>query len=546
MVAFGKKLKGRQIQEWNGYYIDYKLMKRKVEQCCQIEVLGLERRYVLKGFLRMLDNEVEKFDQWQGTSSYHSSLVDIRGVQVKDKCNIRISVIRFGLFPEKRISMAYQKAKTEERNKGETVKGLEAEKEAMGKKCDEAAISGDRGMYAPKFSQLPVDMMTTITMHKAHSRSYIILLLLILQKQMVIDLLLYPLQKMEIEVKKLSYIDKDRKEINHRDAGAITGEISTNAQPQHGIDTEEDSGEDLLYSSSTKSYNQAVMVEDWHKNSDMKGGIWQKKPLDTSNLKKPTGFERLRLSRRKPQSPPSKPVQKFARSGSLRSLRILRTKSISSKSKKSPTPEDLHSKRATCSSILKDSKFHEQVEPQVGIKESKDVFPVEKLCRYQHCSLNGHHHHEPPAKRFAYLKRRSPNNQKGLNPQTQGTDKRASKKQEVKVTKNNQGGDKKAPVPENGKPNGWNYIKKVKLLKSFMTELEKAKKSNPNKRENVPLVSEPESEIVSLRHQAIGDKKSYNEWKLDYALQQVVGELAPSQKRKVSLLVKAFETVAPK
>ncbi|GJW59673.1 ATP-dependent helicase BRM [Tanacetum coccineum] len=75
----------------------------------------------------------------------------------------------------------------------------------------------------------------------------------------------------------------------------------------------------------------------------------------------------------------NKPVQKFGRSGSLRSLRILRSKSISSKSKKSPTPEDLHSKRATFSSILKDSKFH-QVKPQVGIKESKDVLPVEKLC----------------------------------------------------------------------------------------------------------------------------------------------------------------------
>ncbi|GJT16197.1 hypothetical protein Tco_0874903 [Tanacetum coccineum] len=27
--------------------------------------------------------QVEKFDQWQGTSSYHSSLVDISGFQVK-------------------------------------------------------------------------------------------------------------------------------------------------------------------------------------------------------------------------------------------------------------------------------------------------------------------------------------------------------------------------------------------------------------------------------------------------------------------------------
>ncbi|GKA64369.1 retrovirus-related pol polyprotein from transposon TNT 1-94 [Tanacetum coccineum] len=58
MVDFGKKLKGRQIQEWNDYYIDYKLMKRKAEKHSrQIEALGIEHIYVLKGFLRMLDNE---------------------------------------------------------------------------------------------------------------------------------------------------------------------------------------------------------------------------------------------------------------------------------------------------------------------------------------------------------------------------------------------------------------------------------------------------------------------------------------------------------
>ncbi|KAJ9540527.1 hypothetical protein OSB04_027033 [Centaurea solstitialis] len=61
MVAFGKKLKHRQVEEWKGYYINYKLMKKKVKQYArQIEAGGLERRYVLKDFSRMLDNQIEK------------------------------------------------------------------------------------------------------------------------------------------------------------------------------------------------------------------------------------------------------------------------------------------------------------------------------------------------------------------------------------------------------------------------------------------------------------------------------------------------------
>ncbi|KAF5478343.1 hypothetical protein F2P56_004909 [Juglans regia] len=61
MVAFGKKLKERQIQEWQGYYINYKLMKKKVKQYAQqIEVGIQDRRHVLKDFSRMLDNQIEK------------------------------------------------------------------------------------------------------------------------------------------------------------------------------------------------------------------------------------------------------------------------------------------------------------------------------------------------------------------------------------------------------------------------------------------------------------------------------------------------------
>lgn len=61
MVAFGKKLKERQIQEWEGYYINYKIMKKKVRQYAnQIEAGALDRRHVLKDFSRMLDTQIEK------------------------------------------------------------------------------------------------------------------------------------------------------------------------------------------------------------------------------------------------------------------------------------------------------------------------------------------------------------------------------------------------------------------------------------------------------------------------------------------------------
>ncbi|XP_045811998.1 SPX domain-containing membrane protein At4g22990-like isoform X1 [Trifolium pratense] len=60
MVAFGKKLKDRQIQEWQGYYINYKLMKKRVRQYAQqIEQGTQDRRHVLKDFSRMLDNQIE-------------------------------------------------------------------------------------------------------------------------------------------------------------------------------------------------------------------------------------------------------------------------------------------------------------------------------------------------------------------------------------------------------------------------------------------------------------------------------------------------------
>ncbi|KAM4094530.1 hypothetical protein ACJW30_06G202900 [Castanea mollissima] len=61
MVAFGKKLRESQIQEWQGYYINYKLMKKKVKRYTeQIEVGSQNHYFVLKDFSRLLDCQIEK------------------------------------------------------------------------------------------------------------------------------------------------------------------------------------------------------------------------------------------------------------------------------------------------------------------------------------------------------------------------------------------------------------------------------------------------------------------------------------------------------
>ncbi|XP_021717587.1 SPX domain-containing membrane protein At4g22990-like isoform X2 [Chenopodium quinoa] len=61
MVAFGKKLKETQIEEWQGYYINYKILKKKVNQYSrQIENGSGDHLLVLKDFSFMLDNQLEK------------------------------------------------------------------------------------------------------------------------------------------------------------------------------------------------------------------------------------------------------------------------------------------------------------------------------------------------------------------------------------------------------------------------------------------------------------------------------------------------------
>ncbi|GLT84487.1 hypothetical protein SLE2022_027120 [Rubroshorea leprosula] len=61
MVAFGKKLKASQISEWQGYYIDYKFLKKKVNRYAQQLEVGVQGHHdVLKDFSIMLDREIEK------------------------------------------------------------------------------------------------------------------------------------------------------------------------------------------------------------------------------------------------------------------------------------------------------------------------------------------------------------------------------------------------------------------------------------------------------------------------------------------------------
>lgn len=56
---------------------------------------------------------------------------------------------------------------------------------------------------------------------------------------------------------------------------------------------------------------------------------------------------------------------------------------------------------------------------------------------------------------------------------------------------------------------------------------------------------DPEAEKVDLKHQMMDDRKNAEDWMVDFALRRAVDKLAPDRKRKVALLVEAFETVMP-
>ncbi|XP_038907163.1 calmodulin binding protein PICBP [Benincasa hispida] len=88
----------------------------------------------------------------------------------------------------------------------------------------------------------------------------------------------------------------------------------------------------------------------------------------------------------------------------------------------------------------------------------------------------------------------------------------------------------------------WEVNAKCKRLGE---ESEDPRDFDPREPNYLPLVPDPEAEKVDLKHQLMDDRKNAEEWMLDYALQRTVTKLAPAKKKKVALLVEAFESVMP-
>ncbi|XP_028761441.1 calmodulin binding protein PICBP [Neltuma alba] len=121
---------------------------------------------------------------------------------------------------------------------------------------------------------------------------------------------------------------------------------------------------------------------------------------------------------------------------------------------------------------------------------------------------------------------------------------------EDRVTSDNgmtQEQDGEPELKEGNKPlsRSWSNLKKVVMLRRFIKALEKVRKFNPRGPRYLPAEPDPEAEKVNLRRQDMGERKGSEEWMLDHALRQVVAQLTPARKRKVGLLVEAFETVMP-
>ncbi|XP_065868472.1 calmodulin binding protein PICBP-like [Euphorbia lathyris] len=76
-------------------------------------------------------------------------------------------------------------------------------------------------------------------------------------------------------------------------------------------------------------------------------------------------------------------------------------------------------------------------------------------------------------------------------------------------------------------------------------ESDEEREFNPKEPNFLPIVPNPAAEKVDLKHQNMDGRKNSEEWMIDYALQQAVTKLAPARKRKVALLVEAFEKVLP-
>ncbi|KAK6143197.1 hypothetical protein DH2020_023545 [Rehmannia glutinosa] len=81
--------------------------------------------------------------------------------------------------------------------------------------------------------------------------------------------------------------------------------------------------------------------------------------------------------------------------------------------------------------------------------------------------------------------------------------------------------------------------------KKPIEDVDESGQFNPRAPNFLPLEPDQEAEKVELKHQDLDEKKNAEEWMVDYALRQVVTKLGPARKKKVALLVEAFEKVMP-
>ncbi|GAB2249471.1 hypothetical protein Droror1_Dr00012830 [Drosera rotundifolia] len=107
-------------------------------------------------------------------------------------------------------------------------------------------------------------------------------------------------------------------------------------------------------------------------------------------------------------------------------------------------------------------------------------------------------------------------------------------------------------MPTQGSDNGgesssttYSKLSQVILVKRFIKAMEKLRKLNRWRARHISPESQRESEHVRLKQHALSERKSCEDWMLDYALQEVIGKLAPIQRKRVAMLVEAFETVSP-
>ncbi|KAL3523206.1 hypothetical protein ACH5RR_016040 [Cinchona calisaya] len=81
--------------------------------------------------------------------------------------------------------------------------------------------------------------------------------------------------------------------------------------------------------------------------------------------------------------------------------------------------------------------------------------------------------------------------------------------------------------------------------KRSLEECKEPKDFNPREPNFLPVEPDQEAEKVDLKHQMMDEKKNADEGMLDFAIQQAVTKLPARKKKKVALLVEAFETIMP-